>query len=232
MRVDILELLGEARRSGRPAVLVTNLETGEQTLFFGEDGTHGRELSAAQHELALMTLRTDRCRLEQDEGVRLFYQPYNPPLRLILVGAVHIAQSLIVLARQCGFRVTLVDPRRAFATEQRFPDVCIMTQWPHEALQSLGPDTRTAIVTLSHDPKIDDPALEGALRSPAFYVGALGSRKTHQARLQRLAAAGFQPGQCDRINGPVGLAIGARSPQEIAVSIMAQIIQSLRLEQK
>lgn len=230
MYADILEMLNEARHSGHPVVLITDIESGEQTLFFREGGTRGKVLSTSQQDLALNALRTDRCRLERDNGKKLFYQPFNPPLRLIVVGAVHIAQALIVLARQCGFSVTLVDPRRAFATEQRFAGVRIMTEWPHEALQTLGPDARTAIVTLSHDPKIDDPALEQALRSPAFYIGALGSRKTHKARLQRLEAAGFQPGQRDRINGPVGLAIGAQSPQEIAISIMADIIRVLRLD--
>ena len=232
MYSDILELLGKARQTGRPVVLVTNIGNGKQTLFYREGEVVGKELTVTQHDLALNALQTDRCRVVvTDGGEKFFYQPFNPPLRLIVVGAVHIAQALIVLARQCGFKVTLVDPRRAFATEQRFPGVEIITEWPREAMQALGPDTRTAIVTLTHDPKIDDPALEMALHSAAFYIGALGSRKTHQARLQRLEAAGFQSGEYQRIRGPVGLPIGAQSPQEIALSIMAEIIQTLRCEQ-
>ena len=232
MYSDILELIGKARQTGRPVVLVTNIGSGEQTLFYREGEAHGKPLTTTQRDLALNALQTDRCRVvAMDDGGKFFFQPFNPPLRLIVVGAVHIAQALIVLARQCGFKVTLVDPRRAFATAQRFPGIEIITDWPREAMQALEPDTRTAIVTLSHDPKIDDPALEMALHSNAFFIGALGSRKTHQKRLQRLEAAGFQAGQYQRIRGPVGLPIGAQSPQEIALSIMAEIIRTLRCDQ-
>jgi len=228
MYANTLELLDDARQSSHPVVLLTNIVSGEQTLFYLDGRTQGRALSAAQSDLARNALQTDRCRVIENDGEKIFYQPFNPPLRLIVVGAVHIAQGLIPLARECGYRVILVDPRRAFATGLRFPGVDILTEWPRDAFESLAPDMRTAIVSLTHDPKIDDPALEMALRSPAFYIGALGSRKTHQARLQRLAAAGIPPGQYERIKGPVGLPIGAQSPQEIAVSIMAQIIQTLR----
>jgi xanthine dehydrogenase accessory factor len=231
MYSDTLELLTKARQSGIPVVLVTHLDSGEQTLCYREDEGRSAGLTDVQREQARKVLQTDRCRVVLDNGEKLFFQPFNPPLHLIVVGAVHITQALIVLARLCGFRVTLVDPRRAFATEQRFPGVNIMTEWPDDALRVLAPDSRTAVVTLTHDPKIDDPALEMALRSSAFYIGALGSRKTQQARLKRLAAAGLHPRQCTRIRGPVGLAIGAQSAGEIAVSIMAQIIQTLRNEQ-
>ena len=230
MHANILEFLSEARRQGLPSVLVTNTASGEQVLYIPQYASHGGELSGRQRELANNALVTDRCRLVEENGEKFFYHPYNPPLQLIIIGAVHIAQALTLLARHCGFQVTLVDPRRAFATQQRFPDVSLVTAWPREALAQLNVNTRTAIVTLSHDPKIDDPALEIALRSPAFYIGSLGSKKTHAARLQRLAAAGIEPALCARIRGPVGVSIGAQSPQEIAVSIMAEIIKVLRVD--
>lgn len=228
MHTDTLELLIKARESGIPLVLVTRLASGDQSLFYKDGEIHGVGLTPSQHDLARRALQTDRCIVEEDNGNKIFFRPYNPSLRLIVVGAVHIAQALVIMARTCGFKVTLVDPRRAFATDDRFPDVTIMTEWPHDALQILNPDARTAIVTLTHDPKIDDPALETALRSDAFYIGSLGSKKTQHSRLTRLTAAGFKPEDCRRINGPVGLSIGAQSPAEIAVSIMAQIIKTLR----
>ena len=232
MHSDTLELLTQARRSGQPVVLITRLQREEQSLFFREGRVHGSELTPEQHEMALDVLSTDRCRVIELQGEKIYFQPFNPPLRLVVVGAVHIARVLITMARSCGYRVTLIDPRRAFATDSRFPDVTIMTDWPKEAMQILKPDTRTAIVTLTHDPKIDDPALEEALRSDAFYIGSLGSRKTHAARLERLAAFGFDPDQYQRIHGPIGLDIGAQSPEEIAVSILAEIITTLRRKQE
>ena len=147
---------------------------------------------------------------------------------MILVGAVHIAQPLAAMAAATGFQVIVVDPRTAFAAPERFPDLEIRTDWPDQALAALVPDARTAVVTLTHDPKLDDPALDQALRSDAFYIGSLGSRKTHGKRVERLRGEGFSEGAIARIHGPVGLDIGARSPAEIAVSILAQIIGVLR----
>jgi xanthine dehydrogenase accessory factor len=152
----------------------------------------------------------------------------NPPLRLIIVGAVHIAQTLAPMAALAGYAVTIIDPRRAFATDARFPDVTLIGEWPDEFMATMTLDRRTAVVTLTHDPKLDDPALQTALKSDAFYIGALGSKRTHAARLGRLRSAGFGDGDCARIRGPVGLDIGALSPAEIAVSILAQITQVLR----
>jgi xanthine dehydrogenase accessory factor len=157
-----------------------------------------------------------------------FIAVHNPPLRLIVVGAVHIAQPLLTIARECGYRCTLIDPRAAFGSSARFPDEVILDDWPDEALTTLAPDSRTAIVTLTHDPKLDDPAIKIALQSQAFYLGCLGSKKTHTKRLDRLTAAGFTPDEIARIHAPVGLDIGAKTPAEIAVSIMAQITQALR----
>ena len=160
----------------------------------------------------------------------VFVEVFNPPLRCIVVGAVHIAQPLARMASEMGYKVTVVDPRTAFNTDARFPELELSTEWPDEALQRLRPDKRSAIITLTHDPKLDDPALAEALKSRAFYIGALGSRKTHGARLRRLAELGFQQADLDRIHGPVGLNIGAVSPPEIAVAILGQVTSVLRAD--
>jgi xanthine dehydrogenase accessory factor len=149
---------------------------------------------------------------------------HNTPVRLVVVGAVHIAQALVPIAAQLGYGITVADPRRAFATDERFPGVTVSTDWPDEALDALRPDARTAIVTLTHDPKLDDPALDRALRSDAFYIGALGSRKTHAARRERLRALGHDDAAMDRIRGPVGLKLAAVTAPEIALSIVAELV--------
>jgi xanthine dehydrogenase accessory factor len=158
----------------------------------------------------------------------VFLHIFNPPLRLIVIGAVHITQPLIRMAALAGYEVSVIDPRRSFATGERFPGVTLMDEWPDDGLEALALDARTAVVTLTHDPKLDDPALEVALRSGVFYIGSLGSRRTHAARLERLTQAGFDKTALARIHGPVGLSIGAKSPAEIAISIMAQITEALR----
>jgi xanthine dehydrogenase accessory factor len=173
-------------------------------------------------------LRSDESGILEAGGGKLFAQVHNPPPRLLLVGAVHISQAMAPMAAMAGYGVSVIDPRRAFATDERFPGIDMRGDWPDEAMAALKPDRRTAVVTLTHDPKLDDPALQAALRSPAFYIGALGSKKTHAARLQRLAAAGFTPADLARIHGPVGLAIGALSPAEIAISVLAQITAARR----
>ena len=156
---------------------------------------------------------------------------HNPAPRLIIIGAVHISQALAPMAAMAGYAVTVVDPRRAFATEDRFPGVTLNGEWPDEAMVKLAPDVRTAVVTLTHDPKLDDPALSAALKSPSFYIGALGSKKTHAARLGRLTKAGFTDADLGRIHGPAGLDIGAKSPAEIAVSVLAQLTAARRNRQ-
>jgi xanthine dehydrogenase accessory factor len=153
---------------------------------------------------------------------------HNPALRLIVVGAVHIAQPLLIMARACGYAPVLIDPRESFGAVARFPGETILHDWPDEALAALAPDSRTAIVTLTHDAKLDDPAIRAALASPVFYLGCLGSTRTHAKRVERLTAAGFSDTQIARIHAPVGLNIGAKSPAEIAVSIMAQMTAVLR----
>ncbi len=170
-------------------------------------------------------LKSDRSGMEEDGR---FIAVHNPPLRLIVIGAVHIAQPLLTIARECGYACTLIDPRAAFGSVERFPGETILDDWPDEALTQLHPDARTAIVTLTHDPKLDDPAIRVALRSGAFYLGCLGSKKTHAKRVERLTEAGFTTEDISRIHAPVGLEIGAKSPAEIAVSVMAQVTQTLR----
>ena len=217
MTPALLAALGEARAAKRPVVLATRLPSGEQRLL----------AAGGEGELALAASRA----LDRDESgtARLsdgewFLRPYNPPIRLVIVGAVHIAQALVPFAAQLGLAVVVVDPRRSFASEERFPNVTVMAEWPDEALEALAPDERTGVVTLTHDPKLDDPALDRALRSPAFYIGALGSRKTHAARLARLRELGHGDADFARIRGPVGLSLGAVTAPEIALSIVAEFV--------
>ena len=178
------------------------------------------------------TASTQGIDRQQPASRRWLIQPFCPPPRLVIVGAVHIAQPLSQMAALAGFAVVVIDPRTAFASEARFPGVDLRTTWPTQALAAVGVDARTAVVTLTHDPKLDDPALEVALRSQAFYVGSLGSGKTHMARCNRLRARGFSDEEIARIHGPVGLKIGARSPAEIAVSILAELVCALRSERR
>jgi xanthine dehydrogenase accessory factor len=163
-----------------------------------------------------------------EEDGATFVHVHNPPLRMIVVGAVHIAQALLPMARMAGYDVSLIDPRPAFAQETRFPGEAVIEDWPDEAMDALKPDARTAVVTLTHDPKLDDPAISRALGSDIFYLGCLGSTRTHAKRVARLTGAGFTGEQIARIHAPVGLDIGARGPAEIAVSILAEVTKRLR----
>ena len=213
-----LTRIADAQRAQRGAVLATDLVSGQSTALIEGEKTDGALVDAATTALA-----EDASRTVEIGGRKVFLNVFAPPRRMALVGAVHIAQALAPMAALAGYAVTVVDPRSAFATEARFPGVTIARDWPDEALAAFKPDRRTAIVTLTHDPKLDDPALAAALRSDAFYIGALGSRKTHAARLARLKEQGFGDADIARIHGPVGLAIGAVSPAEIAVAILAEI---------
>jgi xanthine dehydrogenase accessory factor len=217
------EALLRARREKRPVVVLTDLDRGEDALVAPGDPPLDEPRAAA----IARALATDDAFVI--EGTRVFVQPHNPPLRLVVVGAVHIAEALGALARIAGYDVTIVDPREAFARRESLAGFRVVGEWPDEALAAMGIDHRTAIVTLTHDPKLDDPALEAALHSRAFYVGALGSGKTHAARLRRLAGRGLDEAALARIEGPVGLRIGARTPAEIAVSILAQMTERLRV---
>jgi xanthine dehydrogenase accessory factor len=179
---------------------------------------------AALNEAAKAALFRDQSSTVSIGNEEWFLHAYNPPMRLIIVGAVHIAQALVPIAAQLGLAMIVVDPRRSFASDERFPNVSISTDWPDEAMDALRPDTRTAVVTLTHDPKLDDPALDRALRSGAFYIGALGSRRTHASRLDRLRALGHDDAALARIRGPVGLNIEAVTAPEIALSIVAELV--------
>lgn len=223
MKSDLLDRLMAARAAKVPLALLTRLPDGAQLLVPGDAVP---EALAAEARAAI---DADAARNVTIGNETWFIAPENPPLRLIIVGAVHIAQALVPMALPLGFAVTVVDPRRAFATEERMGDrVTISGDWPDEAMAALKPDARTAVVTLTHDPKLDDPALEVALRSPAFYVGSLGSRKTHAKRVARLTEAGLTEAEIARIAAPVGLDIGAVTAPEIAVSILAQIVSARR----
>ncbi len=225
MRSDLLRQINIACRQLKSVALLTDLQSGRQSLYYADVESREDDLSAEHRQLAEQVLQEDRSRLFETEGESLFIMPINPALRMVIIGAVHIAQPLATMARLCQYDVTLIDPRQSFATGQRFPDINIVTSWPDPALQELAPDRRTAIITLSHDPKLDDPALTFALKTKAFYIGALGSRRTHAARIKRLAEKGFNEQQQARIRGPVGLDIGAQSPAEIAIAIMAEVTQ-------
>ncbi len=219
-----LAALRQAQAQGRSVALVTRLGDGAQCLVESQQIRGELALSPAAHAEVQERLTGDRSGpLQCDEA--LFTRVYAPAYRLLIVGAVHIAQALAPIAAIAGYEVTVIDPRQAFAAPARFPGISLRHEWPDAALASLAPDAQTAVVALSHDPKLDDPALAAALASPAFYVGALGSRRTHAARATRLAELGLGE-QLARLRAPVGLDLGGRSSAEIAVAIVAEIIQS------
>jgi xanthine dehydrogenase accessory factor len=225
MKRDTLSKVLDAQRAKQPFVLATNLATHQQI----ELTANSADQPDWMIDEVADAIRSDKSRTKTSpDGTSWFFNVFNPPLRLVIVGAVHIAQPLARMGIDAGYEVTVVDPRESFASVERFPDVTLKSEWPDEALENLTLDARTAIVTLTHDPKLDDPALLVALRSPAFYIGALGSKKTQSARQGRLSDAGFSETDRARISGPVGLDIGAKSPAEIAISILAEITQTLR----
>jgi xanthine dehydrogenase accessory factor len=219
------QLLGYTA-AGRNAALVTDLASGRRCVV--GPGEHGGDLELAQATLAAVReviASGGSCALNDS---LLFVDVLSPPLRLLVIGAVHVAQALVPMARLAGYDVIVIDPREAFASAERFPDTRLVVDWPEDALPALRPDARTAIVTLSHNARIDEAALAVALRTEAFFVGALGSRRTHAARCERLREAGFGPDELARLRGPVGLAIGALTPAEIAISVLAEMTAALR----
>jgi xanthine dehydrogenase accessory factor len=217
----IAEQIIEARASRRPVALITELASGAQRLSTpGEDGGLGDALREA--------FRRDRSGTVETAGGEVFIRIYNPPLRMLVIGAVHTAQFLVPLAQMLDYDITIIDPRGAFATDERFPGVQLMPEWPDEVLPDMRLDARTAMIALTHDPKIDDVALRLALGSDAFYIGALGSTRTHAKRLERLAGLGIDEAALARIHAPIGLDIGAQGPAEIALSIMGQVTAVLR----
>ena len=223
MRLDLLKILNEERAARRATVLITDTTSGEQRLV------RGAEIDADPlADLLSDALRMGKSRSVEHEGRNLFLTVQAPPARILCVGAVHISQALAPMARQTDFDVIVLDPRTAFATPERFPNVELLAEWPDDALQRIKLDRYTAVCLLTHDPKIDDPALIAALKADCFYIGALGSRKTHAKRLERMKENGFGDNSLARIHAPIGLDIGSVSPAEIAVSILGEIIMALR----
>lgn len=228
MKRQFLDEILAAERERRSVALATDLASGRQLLVTERISEGDLTLDAAALGEIREALRSDRNRTLDTAVGRVFVEVFSPPRRCFVVGAVHIAQPLVRMLKLADYGVTVIDPRGSFATEARFPGVELTQEWPDEALERLKPDHRSVVVTLTHDPKLDDPALAVALRSDCFYIGALGSRRTHAARCSRLAELGFGETDLARIHGPIGLAIGAVSPAEVAVSIVAQMTQILR----
>ena len=229
MRLDLLAQLNAERAARRACVLITELDGGGARLVRAADLAMLPLAGTAQGETIATAIAKGRSGTAEIDGRKVFLTVHVPPVKVVITGAVHISQAFVPMARQVGFDVVIVDPRTAFATPERFPQTDVIAQWPDVALPPLGVDAYTAFVALTHDPKIDDPGLEQALRRGCFYIGALGSRKTHARRVERLKAKGFGEAEIARIHAPVGIDIGAISPAEIAVSILAEIIGALRL---
>jgi xanthine dehydrogenase accessory factor len=227
MHLSLLSALNAERAARRAAILVTDVTSGEQRLVREADlaGDPAAPLLAER-------FRSGKSGTVEADGAQLFLNVQVPPVKAVVVGAVHISQALAPMAKGLDLDVTIVDPRTAFATPERFPDVPVLAEWPDAALQRLGLDRYTALLALTHDPKIDDPALAAALKAECFYVGALGSKKTHARRVERLQEAGFREADIGRIHAPIGLDIGAVSPAEIAVSILAEMIAALRKDRR
>ena len=227
MKLDILHALNAERAARRAVVVVTDVESGEQRLVKGDDVAADPIREAIEKRL-----RMAKSGMEETPNGRVFLTVHVPPPQLVITGAVHISQTLAPLGQLLGYDVTIVDPRTAFASIERFPDVKVIAEWPDVALPPLNIDHYTAFVALTHDPKIDDPALLHALGRDCFYIGALGSRKTHGRRVTRLKEAGLTDADLARIHAPIGLQIGAVSPAEIAVAIMGEITVTLRMKSK
>jgi xanthine dehydrogenase accessory factor len=212
VKAETLQKILEARAERRAVALVTDLATGDQRIVSRGEGFEE-------------AFRFDKSGMQGEEFVAI----HNPPLRLVIIGAVHIAQSIIPIAQAAGYDISVIDPRGAFATGARFPSVTLYEEWSQDVLPKIGLDARTGFMALTHDPKIDDPALELALKSDVFYIGALGSKKTQASRRERLVAAGFDEAALTRIHGPIGLNIGSVGAPEIAISVMAEMTKCLRL---
>jgi xanthine dehydrogenase accessory factor len=226
LRLDILNALNEERAARRSVIVVTNQDSGAQRLVKAADlGADPLKAVLEKH------IRSAKSGIEDTPEGKVFLTVHVPSPKLVITGAVHISQTLAPMGQLLGYDVTIVDPRTAFASIERFPDVKVIAEWPDVALPPIGIDHYTAFVALTHDPKIDDPGLDIALKSDCFYIGALGSRKTHARRVERLKAErGFTDNDIGRIHSPIGLDIGSVSPAEIAVAIIGEITQALRQE--
>lgn len=228
MRLELLSALNAERAARRACALVTDMTTGAARLIRATELAMKPLNGSALGNAVADAIRKGRSGTVEIESKALFLTVHSPPVKLVLTGAVHISQALGPMAREVGFDMSVVDPRTAFATPERFPGVNLVAEWPDTALPRIGIDAYTAFLALTHDPKIDDPGLEAALRAGCFYIGALGSRKTHSGRVERLRQRGFADADIARIHAPIGLDIGAVSPAEIAVSILGEVIETLR----
>ncbi|MFK0332193.1 XdhC family protein [Rhizobium sp. NPDC090275] len=224
MKAELLARINAAREARKSVVRITNLADGTDTVIVEGDAYDGPFATALP-----AAFRSGKSSQAEIGGKSYFLNVYVPPPRIVAIGAVHISQALAPMARIAGFDIKIIDPRSAFATEERFEDADLLAEWPEEVLKTSPLDSYTALAALTHDPRIDDFPLAEALRAGCFYVGALGSRKTQESRRQRLREQGFESAQLERIHGPIGLDIGAANPAEIAVSIIAEIIQAFRL---
>lgn len=223
MDPKLLKQLNAERAARRAAILITEIDTGRDRLV-----REGDEIDGPLGEAVGKGFRSGKSGMAEIEGREVFLNVHLPPPRLVVIGAVHISQALAPMARIAGFDMVIIDPRTAFATGERFPDVTLHAEWPENVLRRQPLDAYTALAALTHDPKIDDYPLEAALRAGCFYIGALGSRKTHAKRVERLKANGLSDAEIGRIQAPIGLDIAAASPAEIAVATLAQVIEALR----
>jgi len=225
MKKEILDIILTSRSKKQTLAVITRVADGMQWAVLENDSENHEVFTPLDIDTIKASMRDNKSSLISDE--KFFVHIYTPPLRLIIIGAVHIAQFLAPMAKVAGFDVTVVDPRSSFATPSRFPEINLSDEWPDDGILKLKPDTRTAVVTLTHDPKLDDPALVETLKTPAFYIASLGGSRTHGKRLERLKSEGFDEKELLRINGPAGLDIGSVAPSEIAISILAELTAAL-----
>ena len=220
MKLQTLKLIIEKKKNKSEFAIITNLKTGESEIF-EKDKPLSKEMQIYSNQINDFFKSKKNGVIENSE---IFVETYILPIKVIVVGAVHIAQYLVDFAKSLNFEISIIDPRGYFASEQRFPDMKIINKWPNEAFKEIETNENTALIALTHDPKIDDPALQHALKKKFYYIGALGSKKTHENRCQRLKEAGFNDEQIDSIHGPIGIKLGGRSAPEIALSIIAQLV--------
>jgi xanthine dehydrogenase accessory factor len=220
MKLQTLKSIIEKKKNKSEFAIITNLKTGESEIF-EKDKPLSKEMQIYSNQISEFFKLKKNGVIENSE---IFVETYILPIKVIIVGAVHIAQYLVDFAKSLNFEISIIDPRGYFASEQRFPDMKIINKWPDEAFKEIETNENTALIALTHDPKIDDPALQHALKKKFYYIGALGSKKTHENRCQRLKEAGFSNEQIDSIHGPIGIKLGGRSAPEIALSIIAQLV--------